>query len=189
MRGQGQKRNANLNDAILKGTNTGDAITGDDRELGQFWSGIHGIGQRIDRLIRRLETPAPDQHKRIEPRLNADDPSARRPEMADSTHLLMALEGVAMDANIASLKALTGLQREGRGIDPEDVRAMGDRMASATEGYVALASDVLVLDNPLDDSDNHRDPVWAGSLERRFMTIVEAAEALLPKRLRGAERR
>jgi len=184
MRGQGQR-----SDAILENADTGNAITGDDRELGQFWSGIHGIGQRIDRLIRRLETPAPDQRKRIEPRVNADDPSARRPETADSPHLLMALEGVAMDANIASLKALTGLQRDGRSIDPADVRVMGDRMASATEGYVALASDVLVLDNPLDDPDDHRAPVWAGSLERRFMSIVEAAESLLPKRLRGAERR
>lgn len=178
MRGQGQR-----SDSILEHANMGD-----DRELGLFWSGLHGIGQRLDRLIRRLETPTPDQRKRIEPHLNADDPSVRRPETADTTHLLMALEGVAMDANIASLKSLTNLQRDGRSIDPADVRAMSDRMASATEGYVALASDVLVLDNPLDDPLEHRAPVWAGSLERRFMSIVEAAEALLPKRLRGAER-
>jgi len=179
MRGQGQR-----SEAIQEDANPVDAITGDDRELGQFWSAIHGIGQRIDRLIRRLETPGPDQRIRVEPVLNADEPSGRRAPMADATHLLMALEGVAMDANIATLKTLTGLHRDGRGIDPVEVRDMADLMASATGGYVALASDVLVLDNPLDDLHDHQAPVWAGSLERRFMRIVEAAEALLPKRLR-----
>lgn len=159
-----------------------DTNLSDDRELGLFWSGINTIGRQVDRLIRRLETPAPDQRERIEPHIKAC--ASSHPEKTDSTGVLMALDGVAMDSNIAALKALDRLGRDGSRIDPAAIRTLGDQVTTATEGYVALATDVLELDNPLPTDE----PVWAGSLERRFMSIVETAESLLPERLRRAER-
>lgn len=158
--------------------------SGDDRELGGFWTTLNELGRKLDRALSRFESEVRtsrfrDPRSRLEPVLNGSLVQGEGHVRVNSHELLAAADSKAIAANAAALKALANPDAAA-----DRMGTLAHVMTEATRDYVSLSADVLELQNPLPEAE----PVWAGRLDRQLDAIIHMAEALAPAKTRRKQR-
>ncbi len=139
---------------------------------------FHHTAITMDRMIRRLETPAPRLRGGIEPGFGGPVVPVSTSRQAGVEATLMAVDGLSVKASAVALQAIARFDPESADETRRSAaRALAEATARAAEDYAAITAETLGVATPLATEE----PVWASGLERRFSAIIAAAEALLVK--------